>query len=142
MSVFHLAYTVTDLDLARSFYGDLLGCEEGRSTDTWVDFNFFGNQLSLHLGEIVSPCQTQSSVEGIVVPMPHFGCVLEWGEFQKLSERLKSAGVTFIIEPHIRYARLLGEQATMFIKDPSANALEFKAYKNASEIFASDNVLV
>ena len=94
MSVFHLAYTVTDLDLARSFYGDLLGC------------------------------------------------VLEWGEFQKLSERLKSASVTFIIEPHIRYARLLGEQATIFIKDPSANALEFKAYKNASEIFASDNVLV
>jgi len=142
MSVFHLAYTVTDLDLARSFYGDLLGCEEGRSTDTWVDFNFFGNQLSLHLGEMVSPCKTQSSVEGIEVPMPHFGCVLEWNEFQKLSERLKASGVIFVIEPHIRYARLQGEQATMFIKDPSDNALEFKAYKNANEIFSRDPVEV
>mgnify|MGYP003808844627 CR=1 FL=1 len=136
MSIFHLAYTVTDLDSVRVFYGDLLGCEEGRSTATWVDFNFFGNQLSLHLGEILSPCQTQSSVEGVAVPMPHFGCVLEWGEFQQLSEKLKSAGVTFIIEPHVRYARLPSEQATMFIKDPSGNALEFKAYRDNAEIFS------
>ena len=136
MTVFHLAYTVTDLDLARSFYGDLLGCEEGRSTETWVDFNFFGNQLSLHLGEIISPLKTQSNVEGISVPMPHFGCVLEWDDFQNLSEKLKSTDVVFIIEPHVRYARLPGEQATMFIKDPSDNALEFKAYKNSAEIFS------
>ncbi|MGE4594054.1 MAG: VOC family protein [Gammaproteobacteria bacterium] len=136
MTVFHLAYTVSDLETSRQFYGDLLGCEEGRSTDTWVDFNFFGNQLSLHLGEIVSPCQTQSSVEGITVPMPHFGCVLEWSEFQNLSEKLKSSGVTFVLEPHVRYARLPAEQATMFIKDPSGNALEFKAYRNNAEIFS------
>ena len=136
MSIFHLAYTVGDLDSSRQFYGDLLGCEEGRSTETWVDFNFFGNQLSLHLGEIVSPGQTQSRVENIAVPMPHFGCVLEWREFQKLSEKLKSAGATFIIEPHVRYARLPSEQTTMFIKDPSGNALEFKAYSDIAEIFS------
>jgi len=135
MSVFHLAYTVGDLDSARSFYGEFLGCEEGRSTDTWVDFNFFGNQLSLHLGEIVSRCKTQSSVEGTEVPMPHFGCVLEWNAFQQLAEKLISASVDFVIEPHIRFARLPGEQATMFIKDPFGNALEFKAYKNTKEIF-------
>ncbi len=131
-----MAYTVTDLESSRQFYGDLLGCEEGRSTKTWVDFNFFGNQLSLHLGEAVSPCQTQSKVDGVSVPMPHFGIVLEWGEFQALSEKLKSANVIFIIEPHVRYARLSSEQATMFIKDPSGNALEFKAYRNVSEIFS------
>ena len=135
MSVFHLAYTVTDLDSARSFYGELLGCEEGRSTDTWVDFNFFGNQLSLHLGEIVTPCETQSRVESSAVPMPHFGCVLEWNAFQQLAEMLISASVDFVIEPHIRFARIPGEQATMFIKDPFGNALEFKAYKNPNEIF-------
>ena len=136
MTVFHLAYTVSDLETSRQFYGDLLGCEEGRSTDTWVDFNFFGNQLSLHLGEIVSPCQMQSSVEGITVPMPHFGCVLEWGEFGNLSEKLKSSGVTFVLEPYVRYARLPAEQATMFIRDPSGNALEFKAYRDNAEIFS------
>ena len=136
MTVFHLAYTVSDLGASRQFYGDLLGCSEGRSTNTWVDFNFFGNQLSLHLGEIVSPCQIQFSVEGITVPMPHFGCVLEWREFQNLSEKLKSAGVTFVLEPRVRYARLPTEQATMFIKDPSGNALEFKAYRDSAEIFS------
>ena len=137
MAVFHLAYTVKDLESTRHFYGDLLGCSEGRSTDTWVDFDFFGNQLSLHLGDTVLSCKTQSGVEGVAVPMPHFGCVLEWREFQLLAEKLKSVNLEFAIEPHLRFARLPGEQATMFIRDPSGNALEFKAYRNADEVFNS-----
>ena len=85
MNVFHLAYTVTDLESTRRFYGDLLGCIEGRSSDTWVDFNFFGNQLSLHIGEIIQSSKTNSNVEGMLVPMPHFGCVLEWNIFEDLA---------------------------------------------------------
>jgi len=137
VAIFHLAYTVKDLDSSRYFYGGLLGCGEGRSTNTWVDFDFFGNQLSLHLGDTLTPCETLSSVEGVTVPMPHFGCVLDWEEFQALSERLISKAVNFVIEPHLRFARLPGEQATMFIQDPSGNVLEFKAYRNAGEIFNS-----
>ena len=136
MNVFHLAYTVTDLDTARSFYGELLGCQEGRSTDTWVDFNFFGNQLSLHLGEVVKRSKTTSKVDDISVPMPHFGCVLDWDSFHDLADKLKSAGVLFIIEPTSRFEGKRGEQATMFFEDPFQNALEFKAYQNPSEVFS------
>jgi hypothetical protein len=135
MNVFHLAYTVTNLDSARSFYGELLGCQEGRSTDTWVDFNFFGNQLSLHVGEVVKRSKTTSKVDDISVPMPHFGCVLDWNTFHNLADKLKSAGIQFIIEPTIRFKGMPGEQATMFFEDPFQNALEFKAYQNASEVF-------
>ena len=137
MAVFHLAYTVKDLDSSRNFYGELLGCSEGRSTDTCVDYNFFGHQLSLHLGDAVTPCETLSKVEGVSVPMPHFGCVLEWQEFQLLAEKIKSEAVNFVIEPHLRFARLPGEQVTMFIQDPSGNAIEFKAYRNTNEVFKS-----
>ena len=135
MNVFHLAYTVTDLDSARSFYGELLGCQEGRSTDTWVDFNFFGNQLSLHLGEVIKKSKTTSKVDDISVPMPHFGCVLDWDSFYDLADKLKSARVLFIIEPTIRFESMPGEQATMFFEDPFQNVLEFKAYQNPSEVF-------
>jgi len=135
MNVFHLAYTVTDLDSARSFYGELLGCQEGRSTDTWVDFNFFGNQLSLHLGEVVKRSKTTSKVDNISVPMPHFGCVLDWESFHDLADKLKSAGIQFIIEPTTRFKGKPGEQATMFFLDPFQNAIEFKAYQNPSEMF-------
>jgi hypothetical protein len=136
MNVFHLAYTVTDLDSARSFYGELLGCQEGRSTDTWVDFNFFGNQLSLHLGEVVKRSKTTSKVDDISVPIPHFGCILDWDSFHDLSDKLKSAEILFIIEPTTRFEGMPGEQATMFFEDPFQNALEFKAYQNLSEVFS------
>jgi len=136
MNVFHLAYTVTDLDSTRSFYGELLGCQEGRSTDTWVDFNFFGNQLSLHVGEVVKRSKTTSKVDDISVPMPHFGCILDWDSFHGLADKLKSAGILFIIEPTTRFEGMAGEQATMFFEDPFQNALEFKAYQNPSEVFS------
>ena len=136
MNVFHLAYTVTDLDSTRSFYGELLGCQEGRSTDTWVDFNFFGNQLSLHVGEVVKSSKTTSKVDDISVPMPHFGCVLDWNTFHNLADKLKSAGIQFIIEPTIRFKGMPGEQATMFFEDYSGNAIEFKTYRNSSEVFS------
>ena len=135
MNVFHLAYTVSDLDSARSFYGELLGCQEGRSTDTWVDFNFFGNQLSLHLGEVVKRSKTTSKVDDISVPMPHFGCVLDWDTFHNLADKLKSAEIQFIIEPTIRFKDMSGEQATMFFEDYSGNSIEFKTYRNPSEVF-------
>ena len=109
MNVFHLAYTVTNLDSARSFYGELLGCQEGRSTDTWVDFNFFGNQLSLHLGEVVKRSKTTSKVDDISVPMPHFGCILDWDSFHDLADKLKSAEILFIIEPTTRFEGMPGE---------------------------------
>ena len=136
MNVFHLAYTVSDLDSARRFYGDLLGCQEGRSTDTWVDFNFFGNQLSLHIGEVAKRSKTTSKVDNISVPMPHFGCVLDWNSFNDLADKLQSAGIKFIVEPNVRFKDLPGEQATMFFEDYSGNAIEFKAYRNPSEVFS------
>ena len=136
MNVFHLAYTVTDLDSARRFYGELLGCQEGRSTDTWVDFNFFGNQLSLHVGEVVKRSKANSEVDNISVPMPHFGCVLEWNSFHDLADKLKSAGIQFIIEPNVRFKNLPGEQMTMFFEDYSGNAIELKAYRNPTEVFS------
>ena len=136
MNVFHLAYTVNDLDSARSFYGEILGCQEGRSTETWVDFNFFGNQLSLHLGEAVKRSKTSSKVDDISVPIPHFGCVLDWDSFHDLADKLQSAGIQFIIKPTNRFEGMPGEQATMFFEDPFQNALEFKAYQNPSEVFS------
>ena len=136
MNVFHLAYTVTDLDSARRFYGELLGCQEGRSTDTWVDFNFFGNQLSLHVGEVVKRSKANSEVDNISVPIPHFGCVLEWNSFHDLADKLQSASIKFIVEPNVRFKDLPGEQMTMFFEDYSGNAIELKAYRNPSEVFS------
>ena len=136
MNVFHLAYTVTDLDSARSFYGELLGCQEGRSTGNWVDFNFFGNQLSLHVGEVVKRIKTTSKVDDISVPMTHFGCLLDWNSFNDLADKLQSAGIEFIVEPNVRFKDLPGEQATMFFEDCSGNAIELKAYRNPSEVFS------
>ena len=136
MSVFHLAYTVNDLDSTRRFYGDLLGCQEGRSTESWVDFDFFGNQLSLHIGQTIKELESDSRVDNVEVPLPHFGCVLDWDLFHNLADKLKSAGILFIIEPTIRFEGMPGEQATMFLEDYSQNALEFKSYRNPSEIFS------
>ena len=136
MSIFHLAYTVRDLESSRKFYGDLLGCQEGRSTESWVDFDFFGNQLSLHIGQTIQELESDSRVDNLEVPLPHFGCVLDWDLFYNLADKLKSAGIVFIIEPTIRFEGMPGEQATMFLEDYSQNALEFKSFRNPNEVFS------
>jgi uncharacterized protein len=134
---FHLAVPVNDLAEARSFYGELLGCPEGRSSPEWVDFDFFGHQLVAHLDHGGSPRQPiHNSVDGKDVPVPHFGVVLEWDHWHQLAEKLRAAGVHFGIEPGIRFRGQVGEQATMFFQDPSGNALEFKAFRNLSQLFA------
>lgn len=134
---FHLAIPVTVLEENRIFYREILGCKEGRSSDHWVDFNFFGHQLVLHVQEPQpKPIGEGNPVDGKEVPIPHFGVVLEWDTFQIFSEKLKSLDIQFVIEPYIRFEGKTGEQATMFFKDPSGNALEFKAFKNIDQLFA------
>ena len=135
MSVFHLACNVHCLTEAREFYGQLLGCEEGRSTETWIDFNFFGHQLSLHLGQ---PFQIERTghVGDKKVPMPHFGAVLPMQEWEVLAQRLITAGVKFELEPQIRFKGQVGEQSTMFFYDPSGNPIEMKGFKDFDEVFA------
>ena len=137
MKIFHLAFTVKDLDSTRQFYGELLGCKEGRSTEAWIDFNFFGHQLSLHVGEVIQRSKTNSKVDDILVPMPHYGCVIEWEVFNDLAVKLQSKGMIFIVDPCVRFEGRPGEQATMFFEDYSGNALEFKAYRNPEEVFTS-----
>ncbi len=137
MSVFHYAFFVRDLASTRRFYGETLGCREGRSTDTWVDFDFFGNQISAHNTGAVTATQNTGQVEGILVPMPHFGAILGWDEFTAIAERIRGAGMPFILEPCIRYAGQPGEQATMFLLDPSGNALEFKSFKHPEHVFTA-----
>ncbi|MBA3553726.1 MAG: VOC family protein [Gemmatimonadales bacterium] len=134
---FHLAFFVRDLDSTRRFYRDVLGCREGRSTDTWVDFDFFGNQISAHTTGTVAPTQNTGKVEDILVPMPHFGMVLEWEEFETMAGRIRAAALPFILEPRIRYAGQPGEQATMFLLDPSGNALEFKSFRHPEHVFTA-----
>lgn len=135
---FHLAIPVSDLSKARKFYRDMLGCGEGRSSDHWVDFNFFGHQLVIHYKPAEETANSHSNpVDGKEVPVPHFGVVLEWDIFHEFSKLLKSKGIDFIIEPYIRFEGKVGEQATMFFKDPSGNALEFKAFKDRDQLFAS-----
>ena len=136
MSIFHLAYTVRDLESTRKFYGDLLDCQEGRSTESWVDFDFFGNQLHLHIGQTIKELESDSKVDNVEVPLPHFGCVLDWDLFHNLADKLKSAGIVFIIEPTIRFEGMPAEQATMFLEDYSQNALEFKSFRNPNEVFS------
>lgn len=133
---FHLAFPVRDLSEARRFYGQLLGCAEGRSADDWVDFNFFGHQLVAHLSPGECGHRSTSEVDGHQVPVRHFGAVLPMTEWDALAARLKAKGVRFEIEPHTRFKGQVGEQATMFFLDPSGNALEFKAFADASRLFA------
>jgi extradiol dioxygenase family protein len=136
LSPFHLAIPVDNLEKNRTFYRDVLGCEEGRSSDHWVDFNFFGHQLVLHYKENSSKRQADTNpVDGKEVPIPHYGVVLDMETFERFSETLKVKKITFIIEPYIRFKGLTGEQATMFFKDPAGNALEFKAFKNIDQLF-------
>ena len=136
LSPFHLAIPVDDLASCRTFYRDTLGLEEGRSSDHWVDFNFFGHQLVIHLDDTLKEAPT-NSVDGKQVPIPHFGVVLDMNSFHELANTLKEKEVDFMIEPYVRFKGLVGEQATMFFKDPSGNALEFKAFADASQLFAS-----
>ncbi|MDQ2640408.1 MAG: VOC family protein [Pseudomonadota bacterium] len=134
---FHLAVPVADLAEARRFYGGLLGCPEGRSSAEWVDFDFFGHQLVVHLdhgGSARRP--VYNAVDGKDVPVPHFGVVLEWNSWHALADRLRAAGVAFGIEPGIRFQGQVGEQATLFFQDPSGNALEFKSFRDPSQLFA------
>lgn len=135
-SPFHLAIPVRDLGEARAFYGGLLGCDEGRSSDHWVDFDFFGHQLVTHLSPDELRDAQKNEVDGKVVPVRHFGVVLDWELFPALEERVRTGGIEFLIEPYVRFEGEPGEQATMFFLDPSGNALEFKAFRDRAQLFA------
>lgn len=136
---FHLAFAVHDLAAARDFYAGLLGCEEGRSSESWIDFNLYGHQIVAHLdpSRASAAAEIAKPVDGHAVPVPHFGVVLGWEEWQVLSRRLEAAGVAFGIAPHVRFVGQPGEQATMFFRDPSGNALEFKAFRDPAKLFAT-----
>jgi extradiol dioxygenase family protein len=152
MPRFHFAFAVHDLSSARDFYGGLLGCPEGRSDEHWVDFDLYGHQIVAHLDPArqrsgVAGAETdepsaemrdavRNEVDGDHVPVPHFGLILGWAEWHDLAARLRAAGIAFVIEPHIRFKGLPGEQATMFFRDPSGNALEFKSFQDEAQIFA------
>jgi hypothetical protein len=133
---FHLAFPVDDLARARAFYGDLLGCAEGRSSDTWVDFDFHGHQIVAHLAPEECTAAAHNDVDGHNVPVRHFGLILDWKAWEDLAARLTQAGTAFVIEPYVRFAGQPGEQATMFLLDPAGNALEFKAFRDEADIFA------
>lgn len=135
-NLFHLAFPVKDLESSRKFYGEILGCEEGRSSESWIDFNLFGHQIVAHLAPEAVGVKHKNEVDADHVPVPHFGIVLPMDEFKNFAERLKSKNVEFVIEPKIRFAGEVGEQATMFFLDPSGNALEFKAFADFSQVFA------
>lgn len=134
---FHLAFPVKDLAKTREFYEGLLGCEVGRTAERWIDFNFFGHQISAHLTEAEIQEPPANPVDGKQVPIKHFGAILQMDEWEALAEKLKAHGIEFIIEPYIRFKGEVGEQATMFFLDPNGNALEFKAFKDFGQIFAS-----
>ncbi len=135
-SLFHLAFHVTDLNAARRFYGGVLGCREGRSTDTWVDFDFFDHQISLHLGQ---PFKTERTgkVGDVLVPMPHFGLVLKLPQWQAMAQRLEEAGTEFVLAPQLRYAGEPGEQWTMFFCDPFGNPIEVKGFASLDGLYAA-----
>jgi hypothetical protein len=134
--LFHLAFPVRDLAEARRFYGDLLGCPEGRSSDEWVDFNFYGHQIVAHLAPDEVSQSATNAVDGDNVPVRHFGAILPMEEWESLAGKLKNAETLFVIEPHVRFKGQVGEQATMFFLDPCGNALEFKAFGDLSQVFA------
>ena len=136
LTPFHIAFPVNDLAAARTFYGGLLGCEEGRSCSEWIDFNLFGHQIVAHLKDGTGEAHHHNPVDGHAVPVPHFGVVLSLGEWQALADRLTAAQLQFVIEPYIRFKGETGEQATMFFLDPAGNALEFKAFADLDQLFA------
>ena len=132
---FHLAFPVRDLEEARAFYGGVLGCPEGRSSESWVDFDFFGHQVVAHLSAPAGADAT-NPVDGDEIPVRHFGVVLPWEEFPTMEKRLRERGVPFLVEPRIRFQGKPGEQATMFVRDPSGNAIEFKSFRDPGRLFA------
>ena len=135
-SLFHFAFNVTDLDQARRFYGDVLGCTEGRSTDTWVDFDFFGHQISLHLGTPFATANTGHVGEHLV-PMPHFGLILALDDWRAMADRLQVAGISFVLAPQVRFAGEPGEQWTMFFLDPFGNPIEVKGFRSLDSVYAT-----
>ncbi|MBM6575542.1 VOC family protein [Microvirga sp. SRT01] len=135
---FHLAFPVHDLAAARAFYAGVLGCTEGRSSDHWIDFDLFGHQIVAHLDPAAQPVAVENAVDGHAVPVPHFGVVLTPTDWRALADRVKAAGVRFGIAPYTRFAGQAGEQSTMFFRDPSGNALEFKAFADDAMLFAKD----
>jgi extradiol dioxygenase family protein len=137
LTPFHLAIPVIDLKQAETFYGGLLGCQKGRSCEQWIDWNFFGHQLVTHLVTEMPSLPKHNQVDNHAVPVPHFGVVLNWQDWQKLAKNLEASSINFVIEPHIRFEGQVGEQATMFFLDPSGNALEFKAFQDIHQLFAS-----
>ena len=137
LTPFHIAFPVNDLAAARRFYGETLGCPEGRSSEEWIDFNLFGHQIVAHLkAGMESPSAHHNAVDGHAVPVPHFGVVLTMPAWEQLAARLRASGVSFVIEPYIRFRGEVGEQATMFFYDPAGNALEFKAFADLNQVFA------
>lgn len=134
---FHLAFPVDDLDAARAFYRGVMGCGEGRSSDEWIDFDFFGHQIVAHLAPDSAGDRASNHVDGHGVPVPHFGIVLAMQDWQNLADRLRAAGTEFVIEPTIRFKGQPGEQATMFFRDPAGNAIEMKAFENLDSLFAT-----
>ena len=132
---FHLAIPVHDLEIAREFYGDILGCSTGRESENWIDFNFFGHQLVTHLDKNMNISDSTNTVDGNRVPVPHFGIILKKKDWDTLAKKLSAANVDFIVEPRTRFKDNTGEQSTMFIKDPSGNALEFKSFHDDGHIF-------
>lgn len=133
---FHLAIPVDDLQAARHFYGITLQCKEGRTSELWTDYDFYGHQLVIHYKPRSEAVLHHNPVDGHDVPVPHFGVVLPWAEWEALASRVKEAGISFVTEPYIRFAGQVGEQATMFFMDPCGNALEFKAFKDIGQLFA------
>jgi extradiol dioxygenase family protein len=133
---FHLAFPVKELEDIRTFYVDLLGCKTGRSSDKWIDFDFWGHQVVAHVSPEDAGKSASNEVDGHSVPAKHFGVILEWDEFHELADKLKNHGQEFVIDPYVRFEGKPGEQATMFLLDPSGNALEFKAFRDESQIFA------
>jgi uncharacterized protein len=135
---FHLAFPVHDLDAARAFYGQVMGCAEGRSSGHWIDFDFYGHQIVTHLDPAMTPRPVHNNVDGHNVPVPHFGVVLTMPQWEELADRVKTAGIAFGVEPHIRFKGEVGEQATMFFCDASGNNLEFKAFADDGQLFATE----
>ena len=134
---FHLAFPVSDLEATKDFFIDVLDCRTGRTSDRWIDFDFFGHQVVAHLAEDQIIDASTNPVDGEQVPASHFGVILEWGDWHQLADKLKAANIEFLIEPNIRFEGEVGEQATMFFTEPSGNALEFKSFKDMSQIFAT-----
>lgn len=139
MPPFHLAFPVTDLEATRHFYVKVIGCQVGRQSDEWIDFDFFGHQISAHLKPAALNESQTNSVDGDAVPVRHFGVVLEWSQWETIANNLKSEGFRFRIEPKIRFQGQAGEQGTFFVDDPSGNALEFKTFRNMGNLFAKDS---